>query len=645
MSEIIKILLLLLAFTLLFDYIVSGEARAYYPEINSPEELLTIERGNLDDEEYILISSLQGVLAQNQPEIYINAGGSYQIWLDKIKEEQEINVENVEDPYSLLQKFKDQLSGYILTDTDTPALNAATSLAGVRKAVIVCPPLEDEVKDLGLEKIADVRDKNPEWVFENYQDDLNNEIVFTQDPGKLDLRDYIIATRGFVLFETPNSFYKKVYDWLEPDSPRLGWGPEGPENEHVSRASKQGTFTIPADFALNLSTLSGIKRGELEQIIERTELVQKENTISVTEDQEYVSENSGSELKNDKRVIEKDDYWEYELEVVKESVNGYILINGTGELKLEISGDTLFYKTILEQEIEGQEKVYIPRSIINNYDSFHLKFTTSSHLEIENVTTNYEKYVPQKPAEDSETEVTTPDKVHYVAFIMSDGDNVQWLLGDVADNNRYFESTYRGLFPVNWTIAPTLIDLAPVTMEWFYENSIQDYFIAGPSGAGYMYPSEYPDLKEHVASLNEIFSRTDLSYVNIIDTAYINDQDFREAAAVYAAQPNIKGGIYYNYFDYARGDGEIIWEEGKPFVAGREYLWHAGEPDPQVIAENINSYSSDPEDPGAYTVVSINVWDYELKDVYQLVNALDSHVRVVNIDEFFRQVKNNLRRN
>lgn len=46
------------------------------------------------------------------------------------------------------------------------------------------------------------------------------------------------------------------------------------------------------------------------------------------------------------------------------------------------------------------------------------------------------------------------DGVHYVTFIMSDGDNQQWLLGSNYNTKDWFGSPYRGNFNLGWSLSP-----------------------------------------------------------------------------------------------------------------------------------------------------------------------------------------------
>ncbi len=139
----------------------------------------------------------------------------------------------------------------------------------------------------------------------------------------------------------------------------------------------------------------------------------------------------------------------------------------------------------------------------------------------------------------------TPRK-HYVSFVVSDGDNVQW---DLRGLQQYYGNADRGSFSVGYGISPSLVDLAPSVLRWYYENAssgvAQDQFIAGPSGGGYVYPSRMisDDLDRFVGRLNAYMGLADLRIAEILD-----DQDSFDRTDLwskYLQQPNIDALFYF----------------------------------------------------------------------------------------------------
>lgn len=88
--------------------------------------------------------------------------------------------------------------------------------------------------------------------------------------------------------------------------------------------------------------------------------------------------------------------------------------------------------------------------------------------------------VPKKPK--------LEDKL-YVALFISDGDNIQYTQHAMRKNWDRLGDT-RGKMPLSWTIAPGLVDMGPVIMNYYYASATaNDCFVTGPSGMGYMMPT------------------------------------------------------------------------------------------------------------------------------------------------------------
>ncbi|MDP2955566.1 MAG: hypothetical protein Q8N53_04025, partial [Longimicrobiales bacterium] len=229
---------------------------------------------------------------------------------------------------------------------------------------------------------------------------------------------------------------------------------------------------------------------------------------------------------------------------------------------------------------------------------------------------------------------------HYVTFLVTDGDNVQWQLNDFATSERWFGSPLRGRFPVGWTTSPTLAELAPTVLRWLYAQATpQDTFLAGPSGRGYFYPSEHPDLAAEAERLDKALAHSGLDAVFIIDIALEGFSP--EVLGPYARQPSVAGGFWAWYGDYAARRGETLVVEGKSFVAVRFNLWE-GFHDPASLARAINALPADPFSPQGYTVVAVHPWSMGLEEVRDTIDLLAPHVAVVGPNELLGLVREHL---
>jgi hypothetical protein len=224
-----------------------------------------------------------------------------------------------------------------------------------------------------------------------------------------------------------------------------------------------------------------------------------------------------------------------------------------------------------------------------------------------------------------------PD-AHYVSFLITDGDNVQWALGDFPTDPRWFGSPRRGEVDLGWGISPSLIDLAPAAMRWFYEQSEKDRWVVGPSGGAYMYPSRYPAaaLDKHTASLAKAMGRADLSVAQIIDfDAFENTRLWSS----YLKRREIDGLIYLEYSRYDGLKGKVVWSEGKPVISARTMLWDGldGADEASVTAE-LNAATRNPHSTAGYSIVVWHAWSKSVDNVLAVVNGLAPHVKVIPPD-------------
>ena len=114
----------------------------------------------------------------------------------------------------------------------------------------------------------------------------------------------------------------------------------------------------------------------------------------------------------------------------------------------------------------------------------------------------------------------------YVAFMVSDGDNIQYCEHAMKDYPVLWPHEERGQFPISWTASPVLIDAAPQMLNYYYRTSTDnDLLISGPSGAGYTDPQRWTNPEELAAYCrrsNDYFSRTGFNFIAAWN--YIKDE-------------------------------------------------------------------------------------------------------------------------
>lgn len=119
-------------------------------------------------------------------------------------------------------------------------------------------------------------------------------------------------------------------------------------------------------------------------------------------------------------------------------------------------------------------------------------------------------------------EVPSPakDKV-YVSFTMSDGDNLQYSQHRMQ---HLWRDSNRGSLPIGWTLSPAIMQVAPAMANYYMSTATQnDELIAGPSGAGYIFPSQWPTehltpFLRHTGQLMQVMNMTTLE---VLDTDFL----------------------------------------------------------------------------------------------------------------------------
>lgn len=247
-------------------------------------------------------------------------------------------------------------------------------------------------------------------------------------------------------------------------------------------------------------------------------------------------------------------------------------------------------------------------------------------------------------------EIIEENGVHYVTFIMSDGDNQQWLLGSNFNMKNWFGSSHRGKFNLGWSLSPSLYYLAPTVFNKYYEaassKNYNDNYVVSASGNGYMYPSKFPPGKliSYTKRLNDYMTKVDQHSVLILDDEAFYKKDLWDK---YTCNSNIDGLLYLNYDINNAYKGEIIWSNDKPVISCRDLLW-GGLEDQNELIKNINNRVdlgyTNIKDPNSYTFVYVHVWSNTMDNVNYVINKLNKNpkVRIITPDTFVKLIKKNI---
>jgi len=515
----------------------------FLPQTIAPpqDEIYLIDRGNMNDAEFVMITSLQGITAQTQAKIYIYDSNRIVFAKDFLKANPTITPVYFTDPWQLLEKCRDSIAdnGYILYEGgDNPTINMAATIAGVERWLMVEKSIEGEATAHGFILKRDLTTKvngeftaTQEGIFNGYKDRLNNTFILHQRPTLIFTRDYSIAIKAPCIFVDENdkagvAFRDEVFAWAKGNSMLFGWTTD--EGTYVARASAYGLNVIASDFCMNISFMASLKNAES---------IKQKNTAQ---------------------------------------------------------------------------------------------------------------------------KITADKTKHYVAIVMSDGDNLQWFEGGFSFANSHFgrRQALDTSYKMSWTAPPISAELEPTMMARVYATaSVNDNFVCGVSGIGYINPSRYPAkfLNNFVNYTGYEMKKSDMKIVTLLDSVsgnqWIWEQTaFKPAIAYYAKNENIEGGLIQSGNAYAGLGGKIYWSCGKPFISCGLSFWYSGDDGGNApkawieqFAAKVNSLPADINNEDGYTYLNVHPWSTNMENVNYLVSLLGSNVVLVTAEELVQLVKDNVR--
>lgn len=256
------------------------------------------------------------------------------------------------------------------------------------------------------------------------------------------------------------------------------------------------------------------------------------------------------------------------------------------------------------------------------------------------------------------TENKKADDVHTVAFVMTDGDNLQWLLGSFLQDS-WYGSPVMPTTSIGFTMSPALKDLSSISLSYIYnEASNLTDMVASPSGLGYVYPEllSTEELNSYANSTSAYMADTQMKILNILaGNDIISDQTLQSSSSSFLQHANIDAVFYYTYGSgYAGGNGKCIVDAttGKPIITARFSLWGEGTNatsspmlgnDAMIAA--LKEQVKDVTSVDGYSLIPVHAWTHTTADVAYIIEELksqDPNVKVVTPTVFLSRFTENV---
>lgn len=220
----------------------------------------------------------------------------------------------------------------------------------------------------------------------------------------------------------------------------------------------------------------------------------------------------------------------------------------------------------------------------------------------------------------------------YVAFILSDGDNLQYVEHLLR---KLWNNPDRGSVPMGWTMSPAMVDAMPGALNYYWQTSTSnDNLISGPSGFGYAYPNNFPNqdlLNKFVAKTEDYNRRAGFRVITVWNTIVggIN-QNVGQAYAGNA--PTLLGLTAQN-----TGGGLTIYNNSLPAMAlSCNYCTNE-----QSMKDNIAFAASGWNGASPrFMIIQSQPWtDVTPTSFKNVANSLDNNYLVVRPDHIFQLMR------
>jgi hypothetical protein len=274
----------------------------------------------------------------------------------------------------------------------------------------------------------------------------------------------------------------------------------------------------------------------------------------------------------------------------------------------------------------------------------NLRMVASNHLQSGSTTSGWTVPLRKQKTHVSTATPTLPGK-HYVAFVMSDGDNVQWITNGFPTDPKWFGSPKRGNFTMNWDLSGSLKDINPVALNYLYDHASggagahKDFFV---NAGGIVFPSQYPDTAGLVATMHQELLDSDHDIISVIDPLFSASK-----LDPLLDDPAVMGIMFKTYSDAYKGrNGAIYWHNGKPVASVKYSLWD-GFDTPDGLVAALNAAPRNPlSDVRSYSIVNVHPWSTgflgdPMSNLDYIAARLDPNVVPVTLEELFIHLRSN----
>ncbi len=536
------------------------------PRLPNAQSLGAADLSALSGDEQTLLVTLQGQVNRVQPRLYFYWGTdrTNAAWLNTISVPHRLST----DPWQFLTQYRSSIEGAVVYDTRVPdSINVATAIASQRNAVIATSALAAAHRLPVLE-------------------DLTGRFTDT------------VSAYEYALANVWPRSSKQILTAISPTNtvqvPNVNWTTLLQETRAITDASNRAVYTADLTALLGGEAVyirytdnfpnDGFGPSVAQVTVTADGARLASFTPGTAAETPFLFEDSGSQIASGGwRFADGNNYFIYrfappagtkKLTLSTEVWNEYV-VSGTSAAPSVQQGNAVFRDYImatqapvfwLDPEIADQTALFETILKQTPPNTPYLGWFPLGH-EMPGVTL-LSRYASPVVAADNlyngsvfagvresvSARVPAPPPVPklenkiYLTLTMVEGDNVQYCQHRLRD---LWDDPGRGSVLLNWSISTLLLDIAPSFLHYYQTTRTEnDLLMAGPSGAGYTYPAEWPAsaFEQFTKHSGEYMRRTGMNTLFVYNRNGTDNLPLTpELVAPY--QRNIPGllGIVLNY--------------------------------------------------------------------------------------------------
>ncbi len=536
-------------------------ASGWWPTFQSPDHLDVYDIRGASQDTQLAITTMTGIINRQKPQVYLLSSADAAFWLQQVFSQIPHDVSPAVGNAALdaiLNTYGSSIQGMIIYDPNSmDSINIATMLAGQREGMVVSPVLASTLQKPPhqLPVIADLRIYQWKNRIQAYTWAENNLLKNSATNLIAGLDPTISGALRSFLVATRTFIY-----WLDASKwiPDIfnGWISEKGLMQRIFSTFPAGTFHLGW----------------------------------------FIDEPNGVKLTSQAAmpVLASDFFENLEVWTSVQNVPGIQQAQTVIELDMEV---------LVEEQVGTG---LAPSSVPEPGVSSAIELDVSPVIEL----------APAAAFQSDNVSVVAAPKA-YVSFTISDGDNLQY---DQHRMAALWRDPVRGSFPIGWTISPSLVQTAPSLAAYYISTaSPNDELIAGPSGAGYMYPSQWPQaqLPAFLKLTGELMQTIKLSIIQVLDSgssqAFVDpalQTTYVDVLAPFGAKGILSGS----------GQTQSTWKK----ISGVPILQNLG------LADSVSKTVSLIKNASAqYLNVYVMAWTMTPSDLQQVVQQIGNQYQIV----------------